>query len=187
MKFNVKGQIPSPDLVGEGLRVDNNPGVTMARDTLGNAREEQERARRRLAEAGQDLARLRIAVPRGEASTSALDQAIVSQRSAALVIDQYDARVTEADRALTGAIATAKAEIVREAGRRRDKLQVIADELAPALSALREAEAALDEAVRAVGLQAGVVALEWPSSLAVEATSNHNIVITRMSEPRGAA
>ena len=58
--------------------------------------------------------------------------------------------------------------LIAETDSRRMRLQRMADQIAPALNALRDAEAALDEARRRLGLLP-VDELDWPSTLGRDA------------------
>ena len=100
------------------------------------------------------------------------------QHAAALVADRCARDVTAADGALKAARLQAAKDIVAEAGRRRDRLQSVADELRPELNRLRACEAALDDAVLRIagdvltttgtqlGGPAGVTPVDWPGPLA---------------------
>lgn len=122
---------------------------------------------------------LRESVARGAAQPTALENALMERSAAALAIAPGEARVQQARATLAAAEQRAREAVVTEAGRWRDELQAVADQLAPVLEELRTLEAALDRAVVAAApaLQ-GVPPLEWPSTLGADATL-HFIAATR--------
>jgi chromosome segregation ATPase len=163
MKFAVKVHVQ--DDIASGLTIDADPRLRAAREQLDAVRRDQAESHEALRATENDRKRLTAATAQGRAKISELEAAIVRQRAAALVVPQFPARVAEAEAAVERAIEGAKQWIRREAERRRDALQHAAIELTPALNALRDAEAALDAAVRAIGVRDGVTPVLWPSSL----------------------
>ncbi len=186
MKFTLKIEIDKPDTMAAGLTVDNDADVRMARERLTNLQDEARRADQRLHADASRVEELRVLVGAGEARIDELEAAIVTQRAGALVYPQYAERVALAGKAVDQAIADAKARIMADLGRRRDKLQrVLSTDVAPMLQAFREAEAALDACSHAVKPGSCVVPLEWPQSLDDEGALRNARI--QSVGPRGAA
>jgi len=185
MKIPLLGKVKlpySPANVAANLEVERDAGVTAAHDRVRNAVEDRAHARQRADEARAEVDRLRRDVGDGRAQASELEQALTRERSALLVLPQYDNRIADAERELPNATARAKAAVLKEARKRRDRLQDIADELAPVLEELRACERALDAACRAAGDPQGVQpALQWPQSLEDEMRAFNNTVSASLS------
>jgi hypothetical protein len=177
MRISIKTTLTAADVIADKLDVNQYPLVTMARTKAAGAREEHGRAHQRLVEAGQEVDRLRRAVAGGDAAIADLERALSAQHAAALVLPQFAERVTDAERSVDAAMTAAKAYVIAEAERRRDRLQQVADEFEPALTALTEAEAALDAAVRAAG-GISVQAVRWPACL-IDARPAMNVIPSR--------
>ena len=164
MRLKVDVTIPAAAEAAKGLSLDGEAAVRRAREAAELARAAAASAADRLRATSTEVDRLTAAVASGGAAVADLERALLAQRAAAQMIAPGDARVRETSQALTAAEATARAAVLADAGRRRDELQAIADRIAPALTALRDAEAALDAAVIALGAP-GVAPLTWPGTL----------------------
>jgi hypothetical protein len=177
MKFKVIETIPAANEIASDLRIERDTDVVEARERARAVRLELQRAQERLREAQRARADRAAAVAKGEATPAQLEADIGAERAAALVLPHYEPRIRQADADVERVLEDAKRRAIREAGRRRDRLQLVADNLTPALNALREAEAALDEAVRAFGVYSGVEPLQWPSSLDDEGAQRNSALM----------
>jgi hypothetical protein len=164
MKFKLSGTVPTPAEVVAGSDPERDPAVIMAREALANLTREAAHAAVRLVDATARVDALKRDVPSGHASMTDLEAAIREQQAAALTLPSYQARVTDADKAVVAALVTAKATVIREAFRRAAELQDVADKIRPILEALAAAEAALDQVVIPLGASNGVAPVTWPAS-----------------------
>lgn len=166
-------KIPEPADVTAGLTVDGDPGVTAARDARREREHEHERAKARATEAAQAVDRVRQGVTAGRLPVPELERAVVAATTAALLVGPAERAVADAGERVAAAEAAARKAIAAEAARRRDALQAIADQVAPVLTALLQAEIALNEAAiratawtnaRGIGFAGkGVDAVCWPA------------------------
>lgn len=166
--FSLKFKLPDPDDVAGQLAPTADPNLHRARQALDAAADALSRARSRYAEMARTIADTRAAVLAGQETAGRLDSLLRERDVEASNLANFERRATEAAERVTAAERDALTAVIAEAGRRRDDLQQIAAQLAPALSRLRECEMALDRAVHAVKPGTRVLALEWPCALGDE-------------------
>jgi vacuolar-type H+-ATPase subunit I/STV1 len=157
--------LPSVEFLTADLTIDRDLGVQLARDRRASARREELNATRCEADALNKVEQVRRALANGSARAADLEAAVIAHQAAALALPTVAAQCAAAESAEQTAVAEAKHAIVREANKRRDRLQRQAQQLAPVLEELRQLETALDEALHRVVPGAVVAPLEWPCSL----------------------
>lgn len=171
-------KVPSVAAVTAGLSLDETGVLRAAVDRQRAVQAEHARAHQQLADVIVRAERFAGDVRHGRATARQLEDALIERQAAALVVSRLASELQTADAAVRTATRDALAEILAEAGKRRDKLQRVADELASTLTQLREVEAGLDEALVRAGRDLtqrlgvppsctlAVRALDWPAPLA---------------------
>jgi hypothetical protein len=162
MKFKCSINVPAPEEATADLDPTADAGLRLAHERVTKERGELTRAEGRLRDAGARADELARDVPAGRATVADLDNALRAKQTAALVMPGHQARVADAEAAESAAQKQARDRVIAEANRRGAELQAAADELAPVLTALIEAEAALDTVVLKLG-GPGVKAVTWPA------------------------
>lgn len=173
MRFKIAVTVFSPAEIVSGLDPEADGKVLMARAAAETARRASDDASRTSEQANARVAYLKAAVASGGSTVDDLQAALTAQAAAALVLPGFKTRVDQAATAIADAEKAARANVVREAGKRRDALQVVADELCPILEALRADEEALDTVVLKMGQGDGVKAVTWPLSVEAAAAIRH--------------
>ena len=179
MKINII--IPSVDEVVAELDPEQAQAAVEAALKLEDSETAMREAREQLNQCSKRARELREQAPRGQASMADLEAALAAERAAAVAVPSHEERVREAGKALERAQAVAREASADEARRRASQLQRIADELAPALEALREAEHELQSTIssacsytKPIGNQDWPVKgpdlepVSWPASLKLE-------------------
>jgi len=175
-KFKPSITVQTPQEIIAGLDADHDQASRQEREFVTRQRDELTRADGRLRDASARVDALARDVPAGKAALADLDAALRAQQAAALVMPGHQARVAEAEAAEVVAKKQADAKVLAEANRRGKALQDVADELAPILTALRDAEAGLDTiSLRHGG--SGVPPVTWPQSAEDEGALRKHAVI----------